>query len=550
MNRLTGGESRGALFDTTLLALSALALVAGGAARVESRGPPGVLDGQERNGRAIYRSGLLASGEPVRATVLSDVRLNGTQATCASCHGRSGLGTTELGGVVPPLVGSALFQPRTWQASEGFGSEGSGTRSRPAYTDQTLAVAIRDGVDPAGRELDVLMPRFELGDPEVSALIAHLKSLFLAPSPGVEAGTIHMATVVADDADPASRQAMLDVLEAFVAARTGPPASKSRWMLHVWRLKGPSTTWREQLESHYRRQAVFAALSGIAAGAWDPIHDFCETFELPCLFPHTDLPAIRGGDFYSIYLSRGLTLEAEALSRFMTRGADDASRTRVVQVARRGSGGIRAAKALRRALDDSNNVELRDVLVDEGEKIGAGLWKESAEGRAPAKLVLWLGPDDLAELDWTSEAASSFDEIYVSASMTGRDGRRLPARLRDRVMLVYPFGLPSESSTSLRSSRAWIRIQDVEIRAERVQANAYLAAAVAQGALELMKGSYSRDYFIELIEHQLDDSPWTSVYGHLSLARGQRFASKGCYIAKLGGADAGKVEPLSEWIIP
>ena len=39
-----------------------------------------------------------------------------------------------------------------------------------------------------------------------------------------------------------------------------------------------------------------------------------------------------------------------------------------------------------------------------------------------------------------------------------------------------------------------------------------------------------------------------SAYPHLSLARNQRFASKGAYIAKLN--PDGKLTPDSEWIIP
>ena len=78
--------------------------------------------------------------------------------------------------------------------------------------------------------------------------------------------------------------------------------------MHVWELQGDSDTWGEQLATLYREQPVFAVLSGIGEGSWQPVHAFCESEHLPCLFPTTDLPVIAEKDFYPIYLSKGMTL--------------------------------------------------------------------------------------------------------------------------------------------------------------------------------------------------------------------------------------------------
>ena len=57
-----------------------------------------------------------------------------------------------------------------------------------------------------------------------------------------------------------------------------------------------------------------------------------------------------------------------------------------------------------------------------------------------------------------------------------------------------------------------------------------------------------RDYLVERAEDMLSTGSNVSAYPHLGLARNQRFASKGAYIAKL--TPDGKLMPDSEWIIP
>jgi len=60
---------------------------------------------------------------------------------------------------------------------------------------------------------------------------------------------------------------------------------------------------------------------------------------------------------------------------------------------------------------------------------------------------------------------------------------------------------------------------------------------------------YSRDYFIERLEHMVARSLVTSVYPRMSLGPGQRFASKGAYLVKYP-LQKGLVEPVSDWIVP
>lgn len=61
--------------------------------------------------------------------------------------------------------------------------------------------------------------------------------------------------------------------------------------------------------------------------------------------------------------------------------------------------------------------------------------------------------------------------------------------------------------------------------------------------------NFSREYFIERIEHALEKFVTTSIYSYLSLGPGQHFGSKGCYIARSFDTPTA-LAPASNWIVP
>ena len=48
----------------------------------------------------------------------------------------------------------------------------------------------------------------------------------------------------------------------------------------------------------------------------------------------------------------------------------------------------------------------------------------------------------------------------------------------------------------------------------------------------------------------VDIVPYSSVYPHVSLAPGQRFAAKGAYVARVSAAEKPVLEPVSGWLTP
>lgn len=561
-------------------------------------------------GRRIYREGILPSGKPLRAAVAGGAIVAEARLACAGCHRPSGYGGVEAGTLVPPVTATALFGRPGASAAELLGKlyqeelaqaswtrlRSAATARRPAYTEETLAAAVGRGIDPAGRALDPLMPRYEMDAGAMGDLAAYLRTLSAAPAPGVDAAAIHFAVVVAGDVEPDRRRAMLEVAQAFVRSKNAetrrllarPPTSPGyrdeqrrtwrEWVLDVWDLPGPPAGWAEALERHDRARPVFALLSGIAAGGaeWRPVHEFCERRGIPSLFPDTDLPVVSPAGAWTLYLSEGLALEGRSLARYLAErpvatageprsvaangpsGAPEGGPPRIVQVFRDGAAGATAAASLREAMGaDAAAGRLTEVVLGahEARASAPGFLTARLAGTPPAALVLWLDGADVAELApaLTGGGRGDVPELYLSYSLLGEELPPLPDALRARTRLSYRFALPGRVAPGAYRARAWLLSHGVAGTRERIRLDTFFTFAMAADALERLSGNFSRAYFVETIERETERTANPGVYPGLGLGAGQRFAAKGCYLVKLaagGPAARPSLAAEGDWIVP
>ena len=527
----------------------------GGAAQVPARDPVSL-------GKRMYREGVLPSGELMTGTYAGDVSITGEQVICGVCHRRSGLGSSEGQEVVPAVTGDMLYEPLRLPTSK----PPLAPELRPAYTDATLKRAIREGIGADGKAFSALMPRYALSDEDLDVLIAYLKTLNKGPGPGVSDNEIHFATVVADSLEPVTREAILDVYAAFIEQKNVETRNESqraahapwhkewvfgpyrKWVLHVWTLEGPPASWGQQLQTLYRQQPVFALLGGAAPGSWKPVHDFCEHNQVPCLFPDTDLPVVDEDDFYSVYFTRGMALEADTVAQHLLDGG--LLSMPVVQVYRVDDPrGQAAATGLRRRIQPRGG-RVTDLVVSDASVLTDGFWRAMAIEHAGATAVLWLGASDSAGL-WQTAASERLGRIYLSSSLHGVDPGRIPPAERARVYLVHPYELPGRLPRLLARATGWLKAKRIYApEARREQANAFFALKMAGGALKAMRGFFVREYLLESIEHMVDNASYTSVYPRISLAPGQRVISRGAYVARFQPDEAGGLVAESGWVIP
>ncbi|MBJ6727412.1 ABC transporter substrate-binding protein [Geomesophilobacter sediminis] len=547
--------------NRALLCLLALLLLVPSVAAWSASADPNPVPAERlKQGERIYRNGILPSGQHVK--VKGDPAARGTTFSCASCHLRSGIGALEENVFTPPITVNRLFQPRQIF----FKANYPVTQLRPAYTDATLLAAIRDGKDPAGREFNNVMPRYDLSDADAKILLDYLKNLSVNYSPGVTSNTLKFATVITEDVPQEERDAMLGVLNQYIAIKNSQSRafgsrmnSRGRLMaenmlgsrdltvrqlsLSTWVLKGAPETWRAQLEELYRKEPVFALIGGISHRDWTPVHRFSEDNGLPCLFPLTDFPAITDSDWYTLYLSKGYYQEGEGAARYLN-GEEVAKEPKVVQLVRSSNRGRALAAGFQKTWSELGHPVPVTVNIAAGERLDRALLDKVLAREKPAVLLVW---DDATALGALDSLASRKERprVFLSGRYLGKGLWSIKEELRGFTYLTYPFSfspyqpkigmgrvsVQGDSKTALRQGE--VPLKD---RVETVQALTRGMVELVTTALMDMRDNYYRDAFLDVLGAMMDQ--YYPLYGRVGFGASQRYAARGCYITQLGkGAD-------------
>lgn len=566
------------------------------------------LDSDEAGtGRRIYLEGKFPDGQGLYGMRPGVGPVSGAAAACVNCHRPSGLGGAEGTIAIPPITGRALFgggAPVIVRMDKQF-DPGLSVPQDP-YDEKSFASAVRLGQHRSGRALHALMPRYAFSDAQLRAVSAYLKTLSTDLSPGVVGDTIQLATVIAPDVDPQRRQALISTLttvvnqmninvkingrrQKAVAVDERRLNSRRKWALDIWELTGPSSSWGEQLKRRHLAKPVFALVSGLARDEWQPVHDFCESHRVACWFPSVDLAPVGASQGrFSLYFSAGIALEAEVIARKLI-----AYGGRVVQVVGADPVARGAAAAMRRAAP----AELAVLDVDFSDELDA-IRPMLSSLKSQDTLVLWLRP---SELEWLTAATASAASIFVSATLSGAEQVQLPTAWRKNATLVQPLEEPRLRAANLERLEAWMKGSGVPVLDRKLQSEVFFAAASLQSTLRGMLNNLHTDYLIERAEttlssfelmqvqdevqammmgpmnkrplpltlpsqaevaamaalsqaqrehlEEMRQRGGTTVYPRLSLAQGQRFASKGAYLIPLSPNDKTAIgQP--EWVVP
>lgn len=524
-------------------------------------------------GRDLYQFGTLASGEPVLAQGFADTEIAGETAACVQCHRRSGFGSYEGGFYVPPVTQPYLFGGRQISRDDRFRAlfmqaqtaefrhQVRRIRDRPAYTLELLGKVLRDGVDPNGRTLEHLMPRYSLSDTDLNNLYAYLQTLSAEVSPGVSEPYVDLATIVHEDVDPARVEAMIGTMESFVDwfnTRTrgdlrlaGHSVYGSSlytkyarlYRLHVWELSGPPETWRAQLEEYLREQPVFAMIGGQVDGSWAGISRFAEQNQIPTLFPITDLPGELGPlGGYTLYFNRGWYLEADLMLNWL-RQEDTMD---VWQVVDQGSHGDEVAAYLQQQageLDSRFSIQSFDAtrMPDMRQ------CNEPSRGDNTA-LVVWTRDPDVESIEaWRRCAGAGV--IVLPAIVSSHSGLRTLEREAE-LRFSYPFALQNEFYPERHRARAWMNTRGLDYDAVDVQFKAYYAMSMFRDSFRHLLDHYHRDYLVEVFEHQIQGSPNPGLFPEMELSPRQRYTSRSGYIVALAPEHRGGLEPVTDRVVP
>ncbi|MCE1228186.1 MAG: ABC transporter substrate-binding protein [Firmicutes bacterium] len=536
--------------------------------------PQGHEPSPQALGERMYREGLLPSGEPMKGLVRGDVPVEGAAFACASCHMQAGLGSAEGGVATPATNGEKLFRP--WFRYHPF-LEGEERRvlpesirdalRRPAYTEADLERALTEGVAPDGRDLSDIMPRYALSSEEARLLVRYLKGLSATASPGVTQTTLKFATIIAGEVSAEDRADFLEVLRYRIEAHNRRGAHRDTasfralaalegalafrdWSLSVWELKGPPGSWADQLEAHLRREPVFAVLSGLSYGPWEPIHAFSERHRLPCILPLTEHPQPQGPGWYTLYFSKGPRQEGEAaaayLSNLIQKGAEERP---ILQVVASTPEAQAVAKGFDAAWADRGHDAVHTVRLRPGQRPdAASLLRRIREKGAPI-LLLWAGPESYAGLRSVKDPSAL---VLLSTSLLGPRLWELPQEIRDQARLAYPYRLfrpPASMMGQIAASPA--AGSSLSLVAgdthRRIRSRAFTVMKTMEEVISHMERNFYRDHLLDTFSMLMDDLE--TDYERLSYGPGQRFASKGCYVVRMPKGDLHGFIKDSDWVI-
>lgn len=416
--------------------------------------------------------------------------------------------------------------------------------------------------------------------------------------------------MITPDVEPERRKVFLDMLRIVVFQKNASTMTAKQvgakrkhmisaaemvlgtersWVLDVWELQGPHETWREQLAAKYRAKPVFALISGLSNSSWQPVHDFCEQESVPCWFPSVDLPVMTESPNV-LYFSRGVVLEAGVLARYLKEQQN--ATQHLVQIFRDNDAGRAAADALKQALSGSS-FTVEDHKLDNGADIGDALHTILGAVKENDVVMCWLKPNDVAVMEQSKPVSGA--KYYFSAHLGNTEHRSYPADWKGVSRLIYPYELPAQREVNQIYFRTWLNMSKLPLVDEAMQSEVFFAMNYLTDTVSEMLNNMYRNYLLERAESMLNKregskseqetrdrqylgrpgemvmklgqptieegsriqitadlagkvSRGTTVYPRLSLAPGQRFASKGAYIVHLG--EDGKLVADSEWIVP
>ena len=494
-------------------------------------------------GRRIYEEGLLSNGQPLIGIGANDTPLIGKEAACSNCHRRSGLGGVEGTVFMPPISANFIFNPQVHALAVTDPSQPMGiTIKNHTYTDSALVNMIRSGVNYKGLTVTKAMPRYSLDDKSMNYTIDYLRHLSLITSAGVYDEELHFATVFTPEVDDKTKQVVKDEIEAFVLQHNSNMSTVQRhrrigfdrlrqinrkWVFHFWELKGEPDTWSIQLDNFYKKNPVFALISGVSFQSADPVHDFCEENKTPCLL-RSELYNSKPLGYYTMGFYSGMSLDAGLLISSLKKDIIKKP-NRIIQIYSSSSVNVKINNNLGEQLKLLNIED--EVLSLESDNISS--IRDKIESLDPNHLLLcWCDLNDIEKLGALNIPKES--QVYFSGSLLlMKSGFKQFQDTWKNAKLLYPFELPDKRIRQLSPFYTWVSGHQFEPINEVIQSDTYTSMLVLQEAISEMVDNLYKDYLIERVENILGMGiEYWGIYSRPSFGTDQRYANRSGYITR------------------
>ena len=512
-------------------------LLAGGA--LPGKAAESALTPQEERGKRIYQEGRGSEDAAIVALVgRSRTRVDAGVLPCAGCHGADGLGRPE-GGAEPSNV--------TWsELAKSYGHRHASGRSHPAFDEQSFAGAVADGVDPAGNDLEPVMPKYEMSAEDIVALVAYVKRLETDLDPGLTEASITVGTVLPRAGSYGPRgQAVEAVFRAYFEEinATGGVFGRKLELEVAEYLPDPEATLanaRRLIEG----ERIFAALGVFAIGQEQPLFTLLDEDNIPQVGPFTLLAGHEGLPGRSAYfLESGLALQASALADHAAGNLGlSPSGVAVLITANEVFDDIaRAVEARSRAHGWPRPLIVRQP--DNGARARGLVGQLAREG--VDTVFHFASARDLAAFAAEAARQDWRPSLFLSGLIAGEASFDLPPAVAGRTYVAYP-SLPSDSTPEGRAEfEALHRKHGLSRQHVAVQAAAYAAAKVFVEGLRRAGRALSRPALVAALEGLSDFE--TGLTPPVSLGLERHVGVRGAHVLTVDPAARG-FSPETTWV--
>ena len=500
--------------------------------------PGASLSEQEARGKAIFLTGESPSGRDITAYVgQAAVAVSASAMPCASCHGSDGLGRPE-GGVIPSDI--------TWrELTKSYGAVSPSGRARPAYTEQSLARAIRTGMDAGDARLDVSMPRFRMHAEDMADLIAYLKRLEQTLDPGLSETAITLGTLLPEgERSAAFGAAVKQVILAYFADINAQGGIYRRRL----ELKAMGAPTRDLVLA--RGQAliesgeVFALVAAMTLGLEHEFDSLIEQRGVPLIGPFTAFPPSADAlHRFTFYLYGGLGTQAQALSHYAsTKLVPGGARIGVVYP------GDEKIRAVAQALQAQAKTRQRPLpLLREYPKARADAAAVAAElEREHIDTLLFLGDGAALEALVSAGASRGWTPYVLTPGvLAGEAVFDLPPAVDGRVFLAYPTGPADYSKAGAEEFNEFRRRHGLAREHTTTQIAAYAAVKLLAEGLKAAGRGLSREKLVLALEslYQFE----TGLTPKLTYGPNRRIGARGAHIVKVDLQNK-RLHPGATWV--
>jgi ABC-type branched-subunit amino acid transport system substrate-binding protein len=469
----------------TLILLGAVLCVSAVQSTQESR----ALTPAERRGRALYLRGEIASQKPLTALV-GDLEVPASTINCAGCHGRRGEGKTE-GGVVAGNL--------TWtNLTKSYGHTHPNGRKHGAFNESSFTTAVVRGVDPAGNDLAVAMPRYRMSIEDMNDLIAYIKRLEFDRDPGLTSESIDVGVPLpANTALAGLGQAIRQVISAYfedLNARGG---------IYNRKIKTHFTEGGADLSTNLRnlssQNQIFAFIGGVSAGSDKEMAALARDEEIPFVGPATLLPQVeRPPNRYVFYLLPGVSEQAAALINFADQQLGVKKQRVAVLFPTSELPSAAADAAMTRAKEAgwTNIVK----MPYSGTAFDANKLAQQLKAEETAAVFLFGGND----IDSFLRAAGALEwtpYVLSLGALTSRDlAASIPAAFTKKVFLAFPTVPTDITPEGLAEYRALAEKYKLPAQHTAAQLAALAAAKTFVEALKRAGADLSREQLVTALE--------------------------------------------------